>query len=365
MLALVALALLTLHGAAQQGSPPAAVLKSPPAAGAMEFSDQPHFSIAGVTDWTAAGGHGSDTTLRTSESLARATAALTPQPGAPNVSDAVSAEHRERATAQRHAAEAAEAAGDPLTAVREFEQAATLDPSEQNEFEWGSELLMHRAIWQAEKVFLAGLDRYPHSMRMQTGLGAALFAGARYEDAATHLCTASDLDPMNQEPYVLLGKIQIAAPDSLPCIIAKLQRFVRLYPQSAQAYYLEAMAMLKQSLAAGSIRSATALLQQATRIDPRCSDAYLELGVLASQDKNFIAAINYFQRAVTADPQSADAHYRLAVAYDRTGNSAEARAELAIHDRLKQEQAARVEAQRRSVKQFLFTQSGDPTLSKE
>lgn len=365
MLALVALALLTLHGAAQQGSLSAAAPKSPPATGAMEFSDQPHFSIAGVTDWTAAGGHGSDTTLRTSESLARATAALTPQPGAPNVSDAVSAEHRERATAQRHAAEAAEAAGDPLTAVREFEQAATLDPSEQNEFEWGSELLMHRAIWQAEKVFLAGLDRYPHSMRMQTGLGAALFAGARYEDAATHLCTASDLDPMNQEPYVLLGKIQIAAPDSLPCIIAKLQRFVQLYPQSAQAYYLEAMAMLKQSLAAGSIRSVTALLQQATRIDPRCSDAYLELGVLASQDKNFIAAINYFQRAVTADPQSADAHYRLAVAYDRTGNSAEARAELAIHDRLKQEQAARVEAQRRAVKQFLFTQSGDPTLSKE
>src|SRR5450631_193726 len=30
---------------------------------AMEFADQPNFTVAGVTDWTAAGGHGSDTRL--------------------------------------------------------------------------------------------------------------------------------------------------------------------------------------------------------------------------------------------------------------------------------------------------------------
>ena len=37
----------------------------------MEFSDSPSFTIAAVTDWTAAGGHGSDAILRTSESLTR------------------------------------------------------------------------------------------------------------------------------------------------------------------------------------------------------------------------------------------------------------------------------------------------------
>ena len=46
---------------------------SGPVGQAMEFADQPNFSIAGVTDSTAVGGHGSDSTLRTSESLASET----------------------------------------------------------------------------------------------------------------------------------------------------------------------------------------------------------------------------------------------------------------------------------------------------
>lgn len=41
-----------------------------------QFSDSPNFTIAGVTDWSAAGGHGSDVTLRTSEALARETHGL-------------------------------------------------------------------------------------------------------------------------------------------------------------------------------------------------------------------------------------------------------------------------------------------------
>ena len=39
----------------------------------IQFSDQPDFTVAGITDWTAAGGHGSDVNLRTSEALARDT----------------------------------------------------------------------------------------------------------------------------------------------------------------------------------------------------------------------------------------------------------------------------------------------------
>ena len=45
---------------------------------AMEFADNPNFAVAGVTDWTAAGGHGSDTSLRTSEALTRETLTLKP-----------------------------------------------------------------------------------------------------------------------------------------------------------------------------------------------------------------------------------------------------------------------------------------------
>ncbi len=347
---------------AQQSKAPAAAAKPAPAPPAMELSDQPHFSIAGVTDWTAAGGHGSDTTLRTSESLAKATAALAPELTVSEVADPVSAERSARALQQRLAAEKAEAKGDPLTAVRDLEQAASLDPSEQNEFEWGSLLLLHRAIWQAEKVFRNGVALYPSSMRMQTGLGSALFAGARYADAADHLCAASDLDPMGREPYHLLGKIQIAAPNPLPCISAKLERFVRLYPQDADAYYLDAMAILKDTSGADSTQRATALLQRAIAVDANCSDAYLELGILASERRNYTEAIRLYGQAIRSDPQSADAHYRLAVAYDRIGQSAKAQSELALHDRLKQQQAAAVEDQRKALKQFVFSDASAPII---
>jgi len=140
----------------------------------MEFSDKPNFSVAGVTDWTAVGGHGSDSTLRTSEALASETSKLKAEVSGGNAGSGAGAGHRV-------AGELAEQRGDPLVAVHEFEQAVQLDPSEENYFEWGSELLLHRAVWQAEQTLHRGADLYPKSARMLTGLGAALFAGARYD----------------------------------------------------------------------------------------------------------------------------------------------------------------------------------------
>jgi tetratricopeptide (TPR) repeat protein len=258
------------------------------AAPAMEFADAPNFTVAAVTDWTAAGGHGSDSSLRTSESLTRETLTLKPQgagtgdargnssamrdsertlreelakaPGSfesnrrlgefylhggrypesigplqtayrldpknePNEYDLALAlkgngdfaqarehigrlmAHGETANLHRVAGELDERLGDPLTAVHELEQAVREDPSEENYFEWGSELLLHRAVLQAKDVFAAGAKAYPKSARLLTALGAALFAGAFYDEAALRLCDASDLNPADPEPYMFMGKI--------------------------------------------------------------------------------------------------------------------------------------------------------------
>ena len=42
----------------------------------LSFFDEPKFTVAGVTDHTYAGGHGSEATVRSAESLTKATAAL-------------------------------------------------------------------------------------------------------------------------------------------------------------------------------------------------------------------------------------------------------------------------------------------------
>ncbi|WP_182275820.1 carboxypeptidase regulatory-like domain-containing protein [Granulicella sp. 5B5] len=359
--------------------------------GEMEFSDAPKFSVAGVTDWTAVGGHGSDATLRTSESLASATASL-PGDGAGAATpdemkvaaevrededrgEVAKAQERVHAALQAHATanlyrlagEVDEKGDDPLAAVREFEQAAKLEPSEVNEFEWGSELLVHRAIWQAAAVFEHGAEMYPASVRMQTALGTALFAGARYEQAAERLCKASDLAPEDAEPYEFMGKVELAAPEALACVEPHLARYVRLKPGSSEAHYLYAMALLRRQESApdaAAVAQAEALLKKAVALDAKCGDGYLELGVLAAQRKDLPTAIGYYSKAIDADPMMADAYYRLAKAYERTGQREKAKEAFAMHDKVTQEQAAATERQRKAVKQFLFAKPGDaPTVA--
>jgi tetratricopeptide (TPR) repeat protein len=403
----------------------------------MEFADKPDFTIAGVTDWTAVGGHGSDSILRTSEDLARETLALKPPgeakqayesetrlraalAGAPgtfaanhelgafylhagryreaipmlqaayqadpsnggNEYDLAAAlvgagdysqarehaqkllAHQDKADLHRLLGELDEKVSDPLAAVHEDEQAVRLDPSEENYFAWGSELLLHRAVWQAAEVFRQGTRAYPKSARMLTALGTAQFAGALYEDAATSLCAASDLDPADSQPYLFLGRIDMAAPKPLGCVAPRLARLVKEQPQNSLANYLYAMAILKSLDQTpdrnAALQRAETLLNRAVAIDPKCADAYLQLGILASSQHETEKAIGYYTRAIEAQPQLGEAHYRLGVAYDRTGSPEKARQEFQLHDEIEKQQAATVERQRREVKQFLVVLEGQP-----
>lgn len=406
----------------------------------MTFADNPNFTVAGVTDWTAAGGHGSDSSLRTSEVLASETltlkanglghgaaaagnesesglrAELASAPGSfeanhrlgefylrggryresipllqnadridpanrDNAYDLALAYegsgdllharervhellmHQENADLHRLAGEIDEKSGDPLAAVHEYEQAVRLDPSEQNYFGWGSELLLHRAVWQAQEVFRKGAEAYPKSARMLTGLGTALFAGARYDEAALRLCSASDLNPADPEPYLFMGRIQIVAPNPLACVEQKLARFVQEQPGNPLANYFYAMAILKrqqQSTDKQTVQEAERLLTKAVTIDNKCGDGFLQLGNLSASERNFEKAIDFYRKAIEADPQLGEAHYRLGVAYDRIGEPAKAKEEFRLHDEIKEQQAEAVERQRREVKQFLVVLPEQP-----
>lgn len=406
----------------------------------MGFSDLPNFTVAAVTDWTAAGGHGSDTSLRTSESLTRETMQLKPAPNSglssaraangteqhlrkvldasprdlraneelgrfylkeERYSDAVApletaydqdptqkdneyelaiALNRSGETQQaqvhvdrllaagnkpewhRLAGEIDEKLGNPLGAVHAFERAAKEDASEENYFAWGTELLKHRAIWQAKDVFESGVKAYPNSPRLLTALGTALFSAALYGEAAQRLCEASDLIPNDAEPYLFMGRVDIAAPDPLPCIETKLRRFLDLQPTNALANYYYAMAYWKlrgKNADAEVLEHVQKLLSRAVESDSKCSSAYLELGVIRASLSDFQGAAEFYQKAIEADPLSTEAHYRLGVVYDRLGEKVKAAQELQLHDELEKTQAAAVDRQRREVKQFLVEVGGN------
>jgi tetratricopeptide (TPR) repeat protein len=420
---------------------------SPPSSQAMEFTDKPSFAIAGVVDWTAVGGHGSDFALRTSEDLTRKTLTLKPEDlsysgsgvpssasegnesenellaalaGAPgsfdgnhqlgefyfhtgryrdsvpllqgayqidptmdgNAYDLALAfkevgafsqarevvqkllTHKNTADLHSLAGELDEKLGDPLAAVQEEERAVRLDPSEQNYFAWGSELLLHRAVWQAVEVLRDGEKTYPKSSRMLTALGTALFAGALYDEAALRLCDASDLNPANPEPYIFMGKIEMAAPTALPCVEQKLARLVQQQPENPLANYLYAMAVWKRQERTADqrdLQQVETLLTKAVTVDPNCVDAYLQLGILYSSQRNYEKAIGFYSKAIEVNPQLGEAHYRLGVAYDRTGKPAKANREFLLHDEIEKQQAAAAEHQREEVKQFLVVLPWQPT----
>jgi tetratricopeptide (TPR) repeat protein len=420
---------------------------SPSPTQAMEFSDKPNFTIAGVTDWTAVGGHGSDSALRTSEDLARETLTLKSDglnrlgPGLPgDTSKKNETESKLRATLavapgsfeanhqlgefyfrqgryrdsiplleaayqinparddnafdlalaykeagdftrareyvqklralkdsadlHRLTGELDEQLGDPLAAVQEEQQAVRLDPSEQNYFEWGSELLLHRAVWQAAEVFRNGSRLYPKSSRMLTALGASLFAAALYNEAALRLCDASDLNPTDPQPHIFMGKIEREAPTPLPCVEQKLARFLEKLPDSSLANYLYAMALWKrQELRADplAMQQVETLLTKAIQIDRNCVDAYLQLGILYSFQHNYEKAIGFYKKGIELDPRLSEAHYRLGVAYDRTGEPTRAKAEFVLHDEIEKQNAAAVERQRQEIKQFLVVLRAQPT----
>lgn len=429
------------------------VSPSRPSEATIEFQDQPNFTVAGVTDWSNVGLHGADTSLRTSETLAKETVALksgsSPEnsPGAPDgaaiLSDAHLSESSLRAalnkapdsfeanyqlgeyylaaktprdaiplletayridpvnqanaynlalayeangefTAARDQirkmlangadganvhhllAEAGEQSGDSLLAVHEFEIAARLDPSEQNYFDWGAELLLHRAPVPAIEIFTKGSAAYPRSARMLAGLGAAYYASGSYEEAALRLCNASDLNPSDPAPYIFLGQMEKATVAPLPCSAEKLGRFAHQQPDNPLPNYYYAVVLWKrarESDNAADSRQAEELLQRAVKINPHFGDAYLQLGVLYSARNDFGRAVPCYQKAIEANPRLAEARFRLSLAYKQIGEKSKAQQELQMYKQVEKTEAAEIEQKRKELQQFLVILGSQPAAT--
>jgi tetratricopeptide (TPR) repeat protein len=333
-------------------------------ASAMELEDAPSFTVAGITDWSNAGLHGSATTSKVSDALTRETVELkSKSTGTKDSSSGSSPAAVERsaneaeADRRRLSGDAAERSGNPVAAVGEYERAVRLDPSEENYFAWGSELLLHKAPQQAAEVFSIAASKHSNSVRILAGLGAALFASGSYAEAAQRLCQASDLNPDAAPLYLFLGQMEKAANESLPCAEGKLARFAREHPGDASANYYYAVSWWKgerKSSSPAGARQTETLLESAVRLNPGFAAAYLELGMVRMARGNFAEAIVVLKKAVDLDEGSADAHYQLGLAYKRNGEQAQAEREFAAYKAAQSREAADLERQRRELRQFLI-----------
>ena len=373
----VDLTLESTKASTSQSAPPTKPATGKPGEQTPEFFDEPQFTVAGVTQATNSGGHGSDTVLRSTEALAKATVSLSKESGGgsnPPVSAMTESSLRDAVTRNpadpelHHLlADVEEKLGNPLQAVREYQRAAELDPSEQHLFDWGTELLTHRALEPATEVFTKGNRLFPKSVRMLVALGVAWYARGSYDQAGQCLVNASDLAPDNPTPYLFLGKMQSVEGTPSKESVERLRRFAELQPHSALANYYYAVILLKQSTGAvDAERSAgvESLLQKAVHLDPKLGAAYLQLGILYSQRADFSRAISAYQKAIAvgleeSSPEGDEtlevAHYRLAQAYLRTGNKTKSQEELQLHAQLAKKTKDNTERERRAIQQFVIS----------
>ena len=375
-------------------------LRTPSTQSTPQFFDQPQFTVSGVTDTTNLGGHGSDTVVRTRESLAKETVSL----GRPEIAaagthasatekslrealdhdprsfeansrlgllllqnqradEAVSylrraAEIQPRDADIHHAmGDAAEKLNNPLEAVRQYQRAAELNPSESFLFDWGAELLLHHAAEPAVQVFTKGHSLHPGSSRMLIGLGAAWFARGANDEAVQRLCEASDLNPTDPNAYLFLGKMLRAETRPSQNELEKLRRFAISQPQNADAKYYYAVALWKSRKDPQDpvVTEAQSLLVEAIRLNPRSSAAHLQLGIVQAEKRDDANAISEYHKAIQIDPKLEEAHFRLAQAYRQTGEIEKSKEELRIHQQLAQQSAQEVERERHEIRQFVYT----------
>lgn len=286
-------------------------------------------------------------------------------------------------------------------AVAAYKKALSLDPTlpgiEMNlglaEFKQGH---FHAAIEPLKAV----ATREPGNFQAHTLLGLSYYSDKQYTKAVESLEVAVQADPTNVElrhivaqsclwagqyqcaldgfRQILLTQPNSAAAHVLvgealdglgetPEAIAEFQQAAQVSPHEPNVHfglgflywksqdYARAKAEFQAELAndgnnaqawaylgdteikLGNQENAASALNKAIQLQSDIRLAYIDLGIVLSEQNKYKDAIADFRKAVELDPGQPDAHYRLARAYQALGEKNEAEKEFARVQRLRQE----------------------------
>ena len=245
-----------------------------------------------------------------------------------------------------------------VEAVNEFEIAAHMDPSDDNLFDWGSELLLHRTYEPAIDVFKEATQRYPKSPRLMIGLGMALDLGGKFDEAVSALITAADLDPADARCYLYLSKAYDSSPSQAEEVIKRFRRYAELEPGNALAQYYYALSLWKGKRAEDAdldLKTVEALLRKAIALDEKLPDAHVQLGNVYADQREYEKSIPEYARALELNPNLSDAHYRLGTDYVHVGQKDRAQKEFEVYQQLRAQHLAEIDKERAEVQQFVYS----------
>ncbi len=250
-----------------------------------------------------------------------------------------------------------EALGNYVTAVKEFQRAAEMAPTEPNLYDLGYEFLAHWSWDAAGEVFRRGLDLTPDSLRLRVGLATAYYGMSDYDKVIDTLLAF----PSHQEQSEIANQLLISAfpssHDRTNVVRKRLSELQRTSRNNAWPNYFYAMALLHspdQPATQEQRLKAMQLLRQAIALKPDIAQFHYELGLLLFGDHNWRAAVPLLERAVKLNPNYVEAYYRLGQAYQRSGDPAKAATALAEHRKLQQQWQSETDRRQSQTAKFIY-----------
>lgn len=257
------------------------------------------------------------------------------------------------AEAQELFGEIAEKEQDYPLAVTRFSRAVELDPSEANAWMLGVELLRHWSFDPAVREFSAAAQRFPTSLRIKFGLGAAYFGDAKYAESIPVFAELLSSDVNNHLYAELLGMACTAVTESAkePCSL--LLKYAQAHRQDAKAATYAASMLLTDRASEDETAMARDLLNQAIGANPNVPDAQYQMGVLKQNEGDWAGSISNLKTAIALKPDLAQAHYRLALAYWRTGRRQDGQAEIELQKKYARQEKEDLDKRLRQITTFL------------
>lgn len=220
-------------------------------------------------------------------------------------------------------------------AAVEYQVAATMDPTENNIFNFGT-ALFRLDYASATEILRYGLGKFPNSIKLRVALATALYAQGSSQEGATLLCEAGELAPSDPHPMEVLADTELVPLSILPRAVNLMENLRRQYPDDGLILYDYIMVKSKRwsgdttALPEDFIHSLTLALT----LNPKIPQAYYSLALAYDLKKLYSKEIAALRHAVELDPDKEQYHYRLAFAYRASGNMRGFRDELKKYQQL-------------------------------
>lgn len=236
--------------------------------------------------------------------------------------------------------------GKHAAAISALRHAIALGPDqESNYLDLGGILRETRSLPAALAVATQGAERFPKSARMWGLKGSAELEMSHYPDAIRSYSSAYDLDPSDAGALLGLGEAKESHGSSADAE-KTFEEGARKFPRDARFDLEHAFLLLRRADAGDKTATprAVELLRKALAIDPSSGEAHYQLGNLALEGGRPKEAFDELQKAAQLEPDASKIHFALARACRRLGQKEAAAREMAIFQKLKQQELSMAEA---------------------